>query len=200
PAPAPAPARWPRAEQPATARPKRTGRTASAAEKRTGEGAQPPASMASAAQGPTGNAPPAAEPEPIPVVDGIAVVYGYGVKVRVERGHLFVADGICADRRAAYLNRATSGLRHLVVLGHTGSISVDAFKWLHALGAAVTMIDADGEVIFASAPSGADEAHLRRAQALAAFSDAGFDAMRFLLTRKVQGQARNLRALGNDEL
>jgi CRISPR-associated endonuclease Cas1 len=136
---------------------------------------------------------------PVPVANGLAVVYGYGVKVNIMRGHLFVSDGICDQRRAGYFNRATSGLRHLVILGHTGSVSLDAFRWLHQLGAGVSMIDADGEVIFTSAPLGADNVHLRRAQALAAYTDVGLDVTRHLLMAKVAGQARVLRARGRDD-
>jgi CRISPR-associated endonuclease Cas1 len=137
--------------------------------------------------------------EPVPVTNGVAVIYGYGVKVAVTRGHLFVSDGICDERRAGYFNRATSGLRHLVIIGHTGSISLGAFRWLHDLGVGISMIDQSGEVIFASGPSGADNAHLRRAQALAAANDVGLELTRWLLTNKIGAQARVLRDLGQDD-
>jgi CRISPR-associated endonuclease Cas1 len=138
--------------------------------------------------------------DPVPVVNGVAVVYGYGVKLSVVRSHLFISDGICDERRAGYLNRATSGLKHLVVLSHSGTITIDALRWLYRLGASVSMIDADGAVIFASAPPGADNTHLRRGQVLADGTEVGLEITRALLTAKVDGQGRVLRALGHDDV
>jgi CRISPR-associated protein Cas1 len=131
---------------------------------------------------------------------GILVVGGFGCKLSVKHGHLFVSDGVCESRRAGYLSRATSSLKHVIILGHSGSITLDSFRWLHALGAGVSMIGADGEVLFTSSSLSVDEASLRRSQALAAYSPVGFEAMRSLLMAKVSGQARNLRQLGHDAI
>jgi CRISPR-associated protein Cas1 len=170
---------------------------------------RPKRSTATSANPPTANvteptpAAPVDEPpacDPIPVVNGVAVVYGYGVKVSVVRSHLFVSDGICDERRACYLNRATSGLRHLVIISHRGSVSLDAVKWLHGLGASVSIIGDDGEVILHSSPLGADHPSLRRAQVLASLTDTGLAITRSLLMDKVKGQARVLRQLGSDDL
>ncbi len=143
---------------------------------------------------------PPSTPAPIPVHHGIAVLTGYNVRVCVEHGQLAVSDGIGAQRRAATFSRATSGLKRLVILGHTGCISFEALRWLHDIGAAVVQIDADGQVILDSAPLGLDNAHLRRAQALAAGTDAGRAIVRDLLRAKLTGQARVLRSLDQGEL
>jgi len=123
------------------------------------------------------------------------VLSGYGLRIAVERGHLVVSDGIGRDRRSGRLHRATSGLRRLVVLGHSGTVSLEAMRWLHDIGAAFVQLDADGTVIVASGPSGLDDARLRRAQALAATNGIGIAIARDLLRSKLDGQAAVLTRL-----
>jgi CRISPR-associated endonuclease Cas1 len=172
---------------------------------------RPKRSTATSANPPTENAPEPSQAMPdtelSPVCDsvevsagGVAVVYGYGIKVSVVRSHLFISDGICDERRAGYLNRATSGLRHLVIISHRGSVSLDAVKWLHGLNASVSIINDDGEVILSSSPLGADHPSLRRAQVLASLTDTGPAITRSLLMDKIKGQSRVLRRLGHDDL
>ncbi len=114
---------------------------------------------------------------------------GYGIRVAVERGHLIVEDGRGRDRRQARFPRTTLELKRLVIIGHTGTVSFDALRWLHDRGCGVVQLDPDGTVLLASGPIGADDARLRRAQALAGVTVAGVNIARDLLTRKVGGQA-----------
>jgi CRISPR-associated endonuclease Cas1 len=130
---------------------------------------------------------------------GILVLSGYGLRVAVERGHLVVNDGIGHQRRGGRLHRATAGLKRLVVLGHSGTISFEALRWLHDIGASFVQLDADGTVIVASGPSGLDDARLRRAQALAATNGVGIALARELLERKLAGQAEVLTRLPESE-
>lgn len=135
----------------------------------------------------------------IPVRNGTVVLTGYGVRVAVEHSQLEVSDGIGAQRRHGIFHRATSGLKRLVILGHTGSITFEALHWLHDIGAAVVQIDADGQVIVCSSPLGNDNAHLRRAQALAAGNDLGLQIVGDLIRAKLTGQARVLSTIGQEE-
>ncbi|MDP9366395.1 MAG: CRISPR-associated endonuclease Cas1 [Chloroflexota bacterium] len=120
------------------------------------------------------------------------VLSGYGIRVAVERGHLAVADGIGSERRSGTLAKATCRLRRLVVLGHAGTVSLDAMRWLHDVGAAFVQLDSDGQVIAATAPAGLDDPRLRRAQALAPTNGAGLAIARDLLREKLRGQAGGL--------
>lgn len=132
--------------------------------------------------------------------NGVLALDGYGVRVTVERGHLAFEDGFGRQRRAGRLSRATSGLKRLVILGHSGSVSLDALRWVHDMGAAFVQLDTDGIVIAATAPPRLNDARLRRAQALAASSPLGIELARRLLREKLAGQARVLRRLaGADE-
>jgi CRISPR-associated endonuclease Cas1 len=126
---------------------------------------------------------------------GILVLSGYGLDVRVWRGRLRVADGIGKDRREAIVHRATGRLRRLVVLGHTGSVSLEATRWLADVGAGYLQIDADGRVLAAFGPQGTDRPGLRRAQARALDTPVGNDIVRRLLAEKVAAQAETLIAV-----
>src|SRR5713226_4071318 len=119
---------------------------------------------------------------PSPVVrNGVLVLDGYGLRVAVERRHLQMSDGICDERRSGRLSRATAGLKRLVVLGHTGFVTLEALRWLNDVGAAFVQIDADARVVVASSPAGLDDAQLRRAQALALNNGAGMKVARDLV-------------------
>ncbi len=61
---------------------------------------------------------------------GVVTLFGYGIRVRVDRGHLILNDGIGADRREARFPRVGHGLRRLVVIGADGMVSLAALRWL----------------------------------------------------------------------
>jgi CRISP-associated protein Cas1 len=132
---------------------------------------------------------------------GIVVAHGYGLKVYVERGHLVVHDGIGRDRTTLRLNRATSRLSRLIVIGHTGFITFEAMRWIRDVGATFAQIDSDGSLIAVSAPRRPIEARLPRAQALASVNGVGRRVAVSLLTSKLDQQARLVATrLGNPTL
>lgn len=126
---------------------------------------------------------------------GVLVLSGYGLDIRVWRGRLRVADGIGRDRRQGLVHRATGGLRRLVVLGHTGSVSLDAVRWLSDIGAGYIQLDADGRVLAALGPQGSDRPGLRRAQARALDTHLGDGIARRLVAEKIAAQAETLAAV-----
>jgi CRISPR-associated endonuclease Cas1 len=127
----------------------------------------------------------------------IVVVDGFGVSVRVERSRLVVTDGAGRNRRERRFGRATSKLTRLVVLGGSGTLSLDAIRWLTDVGASLICIDRDGSLLVTSAPTRAD-AKLRRAQALAPFNESGLEVARTLLRAKLEGQRQLLDRLDSD--
>ncbi len=128
----------------------------------------------------------------VPSSSGVLVVDGYGVWVRVEHGHLLVADGIGRRRRGGQFPRAGSGLRRLVVLGHTGAVTFDALRWLADTGVGYVALDSDGRLLAASANLGRDDPRLRRAQAQAIDTPTGDAIARRLIAEKVAAQAETL--------
>src|SRR4051794_18482093 len=107
-------------------------------------------------------------PEEVSPPRGILVVRGYGVDIRVWRGRLRGKDGIGRDRRDFLVHRATGGLKRLFVIGHTGSITLEAIRWLDDVNAAYVQVDADGKLLAAFGGGTAyEQPRLRRAQAKA---------------------------------
>jgi CRISPR-associated endonuclease Cas1 len=132
----------------------------------------------------------------VPIRDGIAVLSGYNLRIRIDRRHLAVEDGCGLERREARFSKAPSRLRRLVVLGHTGFVSLEALRWLSDAKAALVVIDADGTVIASTAPQRINDPRLRRLQALAVGTPIGVDVTRELLGRKITGQRQVLVTIG----
>lgn len=131
-------------------------------------------------------------PEELTATRGNVVISGYGLDVRVWRGRLMVEDGIGNSRRRFLVHRATGNLKRLVVLGHTGSISLDAIRWLHDVGAGYVQIDSDGQLLAAWGSASYDQPRLRRAQAKALGTDQGLTIAKVLIDAKLTGQLSTL--------
>jgi CRISPR-associated endonuclease Cas1 len=119
---------------------------------------------------------------------GVITLFGYGISVRVERGHLVLEDGIGSDRRYARLPRVGHGLKRLVVIGSDGIISFAALRWLADQNAAFVMLERDVSVLATTGPVRPSDARLRRAQALAFNNGVGLQVAIHLIDRKVAGQ------------
>src|SRR5487761_930277 len=85
----------------------------------------------------------------IPIVPqhGVVTLFGYGIKVYVDRGHLTIEDGVGPVRREARLPRVGHGVRRLVVIGSDGFVSLAALRWLADQDASFVMLDRDGSVL-----------------------------------------------------
>jgi len=119
---------------------------------------------------------------------GVLTLYGYGIQVRVDRGHLFVEDGIGPDRHCARLPRVGHGLKRLVVIGSDGAVSLAALQWLADQNASFLMLERDGSVRATTGPVGPSDARLRRAQSLALSNGVGLRIARELIRRKLVAQ------------
>src|SRR5271165_816171 len=80
-----------------------------------------------------------------PDTPGVCAADGFGVRVVVERGALEVHDGVGPHRRTRRYDRATHGLRRLVILNAAGMITFDALRWCTKLGIGVVVLGADGK-------------------------------------------------------
>jgi CRISPR-associated endonuclease Cas1 len=123
---------------------------------------------------------------------GVLVVDGYGVGLRVLYGKLRVEDGIGQHRRCLALDRTGSGLERLVLLGKSGTLTLQSLAWLRAIGAGLIHLSADGHVLTHSVPYGYDGHPIRRAQAWAVATGLDIDLARELILRKLDGQRANL--------
>ncbi len=130
----------------------------------------------------------------------IVVLSGYGLHVGVRRGHLVVEDGVGADRRHEIFSRVDQQLKRLVIIGHAGTISLDAIRWLHGVGVPLIHLDTTGTVFLVATPQGAAAPAQRRAQLRALDSPIGVELARGLIAAKIDGQLGVLRHIaGSDE-
>lgn len=125
----------------------------------------------------------------------VCVADGYGISISVRRGRLVVKDGIGPERRERIFTRATAGIDRLVLLGHTGFITLEATRWLADVGIGLIHIGADGRLLATSSSLGVDKPALRRAQAIAATNVSGLAVTAWILTEKLRGQRSVLREL-----
>jgi CRISPR-associated endonuclease Cas1 len=122
---------------------------------------------------------------------GVCVADGFGIKVAVDRGALVVEDGIGEHRPNRRFDKATHGLRRLVVAGTpTGYATLESLAWCRRLEIPVVVLGGDGTPTLASTPRTTDDARLRRAQALAPDQPVGLGIARELLRAKLLGQVR----------
>src|SRR5487761_654888 len=131
----------------------------------------------------------------IPIVPqhGVVTLFGYGIKVYVDRGHLTIEDGVGPVRREDRLPRIGHGLRRLVVIGSEGVGSPAALRLLADQDASFVMLDRDGSVLATTGPVRSSDARLRRAQALAHQSGVALQIAKDLLDKKLIAQEQLVR-------
>jgi CRISPR-associated endonuclease Cas1 len=121
---------------------------------------------------------------------GVVTLFGYGIQVRVDRGHLLLEDGIGPDRQRYRFPRVGHGLKRLVVIGADGVVSLAALRWLADQKAAFTFLERDGTVLLTTGPVRPSDARLRRAQSLAGQSGIAVQIARELIDKKLAGQEK----------
>lgn len=119
---------------------------------------------------------------------GVVTLWGYGIQVRVDRGHLLLESGIGPDRYHTRLPRVGHGLKRLVCIGSDGCISLAAMRWLADQDVAFSMLERTGKVLLVTGPVRSSDAKLRRAQALAHSTGAALRISRELIARKLAAQ------------
>src|SRR5947207_10384775 len=116
---------------------------------------------------------------------GVFTLYGYGIRITMQAGHLQIEDGIGPERRALRLPRINHRLKRLVCIGDDGFITLSALRWLTETGASFVMLDRLGNIRVVTGPGSSSEARLRRAQALAPGSGKALPIARELIRAKL---------------
>src|SRR5271169_2262879 len=83
---------------------------------------------------------------------GVLTLYGFGIRVSMQSGHLCLEDGIGPERRKFRLPRVGHGLKRLVCISEDGFVTLSALKWLSDIDAAFVMLHRDGQVLMATGP------------------------------------------------
>src|SRR5215471_19096091 len=113
---------------------------------------------------------------------GVLTLTGFGIKVRMQSGHLEIEDGVGMERRKMRFARVGHKLRRLVLIGSDGFITLAVIHWLAAQNVAFVMLERNGKVICVTGPVRPSDAKLRRSQALAHFSGAALRIARELIS------------------
>jgi CRISPR-associated endonuclease Cas1 len=125
---------------------------------------------------------------------GVLTLYGYGIQIRIDRGHLLIEDGIAGDRRRARIPRVGHGLKRLVIIGSDGIVSLAALRWLADQETAFVMLERNGKILLNTGPTHSSDARLRRAQALSSQSGTALQIAREIINKKLAGQERVARS------
>jgi CRISPR-associated endonuclease Cas1 len=118
----------------------------------------------------------------------VITLFGYGIVVTVDRGHLILKCGIGRERYEGRLARIGHGLRRLVIIGSDGFVSLAALRWLSDQDASFVMLERDGSVLAVTGPVRPSDARLRRAQAVASTNGVAFQISKSLIERKLLAQ------------
>jgi len=129
---------------------------------------------------------------------GVLTIHGFGVRVRMQSGHLEIEDGVASERRTLRLPRVNHRLKRLVCISKDGFTTLSALKWLSDVGASFVFLNRTGKVLFVTGPTAPSDARLRRAQALATSNAVGLEISRALIDAKLKGQERVIRERLND--
>lgn len=135
----------------------------------------------------------------VPVINGVMVLYGCKIAIKVEKNFLSVTDGYCDIYRHSLLTKATCKLKRLVLLGNEGYITLSALEWLFSIRAGIIQIGWNGEIILASGPH-REHIAIKRAQYTASGNSDGLKVARYLMTKKLQGQCEVLTKHAPDEI
>jgi CRISPR-associated endonuclease Cas1 len=131
-------------------------------------------------------------PTPITPKNGTVTLTGHGLTITIDRGYLTLSDGIADQRREARFHKTDRTLKRLIILGHSGTITLEALTWLDHAKIPLTRIDPDARLTLTSTTRGRDDARLRRAQATATTNGTSLTIARWLITEKLTGQATAL--------
>jgi hypothetical protein len=77
---------------------------------------------------------------------GVLTISGFGVKIRMQAGHLEIEDGIGPERRRIRLARVGHNLKRLVCVSEDGFATLAALKWVSDIGASFVMLNRNGKV------------------------------------------------------
>ena len=120
--------------------------------------------------------------------NGVLTIHGFGVRVRMQSGHLEIKDGVGMERRSIRLARVGHRLRRLVCISEDGFVTLSALKWLSGVGSSLVMLDRTGKVVFVTGPTAPSDSRLRLSQSLALGNGTALAISKELISAKLGGQ------------
>src|SRR5439155_11542681 len=125
---------------------------------------------------------------------GVLCLWGFGVKVRLDKNHFCAEWGVGLKRYQVRLSRVDGHkLRRVILLGSDGYISLEALRFISDVGASFAMIDKRGKALMVCSPLSPSDSKLRRAQSLALLNGSALRISREIISEKLTGQAALVR-------
>jgi CRISPR-associated endonuclease Cas1 len=124
---------------------------------------------------------------------GVLTLHGFGVRVRVQSGHLEVDYGVGLARRTVRLARVGHNLKRLVCISEDGFVTLSALKWVSDIGASFVMLNRTGKIVFVTGPTASSDSRLRNAQSLALVNGLALVISKELISAKLRGQENLVR-------
>src|ERR1700674_254834 len=130
---------------------------------------------------------------------GVLTLYGFGIKVCVDRGHLCAEWGVGLDRHQVRLSRVDGHkLRRVVLIGSDGYATLEALRFISDVGASFSMLDKRGKALMVCGPTAPSDSRLRRAQSLALGNGTALKISKELISQKLAGQELLVRDMLRD--
>jgi hypothetical protein len=61
---------------------------------------------------------------------GVLMLYGFGISIRMQKGHLEIEHGVGLERQKFRLPRVNHRLKRSVCIGDDGFVTLAALRWL----------------------------------------------------------------------
>lgn len=119
------------------------------------------------------------------------ILAGHGANLSVRNGGLVVREGrthSTAKPTEHCFYRGIHDIGHIVCIGTSGTITMEALRWLHAENITLTLLERDGEPLASLTGEQESDARLRRAQYLAQTTGQDIAIARAIVREKIQRQ------------
>jgi len=127
------------------------------------------------------------------------VLHGFGIRVRVDRGHLCAEWGVGLKRYQVRLSRVDGRkLRRVVLIGSDGYATLEALRFISDVGASFSMLDKRGKALMVCGPVAPSDSRLRRSQSLAIGNGTALKISKELISQKLAGQELLVRDMLHD--
>jgi CRISP-associated protein Cas1 len=119
-----------------------------------------------------------------------------GLKVRNKALHIRPGTLTGTERSDIVFYKGVAPVRLIVILSHSGSISIEAFRWCKEQNISILLLDGLGNLTYSLLPEPESNAKLRRCQYLADDTGMGPYIARELIRKKALAQIDTLMAMG----
>jgi len=120
----------------------------------------------------------------------VLVLHGFGIKLRMQNGHLCMEDGVGLDRRTIRLSRVEGRkLRRVILISSDGYMTLEALRFISDVGATFVMLDRRGKVLMVCGPTAPFDSKLHRSQSLALGNGTALRISKELISQKLDAQA-----------